>query len=196
MENVVIVSGARTPVGVFGGSLKDVPVSDLGAIAIKEALSRANIEPEMVEEVVMGCVGQYGEDAYLARVSAMKAGLPHHTTAQTVNRLCSSGLQAVVTGMTTIQTGMADVVVVGGAENMSRFPFLSRNARWGLNMGDATIQDSLTNVLSDPFENYHMGITAENVAEEFKISRKAQDEYALESQMKAIDAIKNGKFEN
>ncbi len=194
MENVVIVSGVRTPIGSFGGAFKNVSASELGAVVIKEAVRRAGIQPDMVDEVVMGCVGQIAEDAYLARVSAIKAGLPIATTAQTVNRLCSSGLQAIVTGMAAIQTGMAEIVVAGGAENMSRYPYMTREARWGLRMGDQSFQDVLTTVLSDPFENIHMGVTAENVAQEFNISREEQDRFAFESQRKAVQAIESGKF--
>lgn len=194
MENVVIVSGVRSAIGSYGGALKNLTASDLGAAVIKEAVKRANIKPEMVDEVIMGCVGQIAEDAYLARASAIKAGLPIETTAQTVNRLCSSGLQSIVTGMSAIQTGLADIVVAGGAESMSRFPYMVRDARWGLRMGDAKFEDLLINLLSDPFDKIHMGITAENVAEEFKIDRAAQDQFALESQQKAVNAIESGKF--
>jgi acetyl-CoA C-acetyltransferase len=194
MENVVIVSGARTPIGSFGGSLKKLSATDLGAIAIREAVNRAGIAPDMVEEVVMGCVGQYGNEAYLARVSAIKAGLPIETTAQTVNRLCSSGMQAILSGMQAIQTGQAEIVVAGGAESMSNYPFLSRDTRWGAKMGNLNFEDGLITILSDPFEKYHMGITAENVAKEFNISREEQDQFALESQQKAAKAIESGKF--
>ncbi|MBP1934061.1 thiolase family protein [Ammoniphilus resinae] len=194
MENIVIVSGVRTAVGTFGGAFKTVSASDLGAIVIKEAVNRAGIDASQVDEVIMGCVGQFGEEAYLARVSAIKAGLPVETTAQTVNRLCSSGLQAIVTGMSAIQTGMAEIVVAGGAENMSRYPYLSRDMRWGARMGDTGMVDGLQDILSDPFERYSMGVTAENVAEEFEISRLEQDQFALESQQKAIRAIESGKF--
>jgi len=194
MENIVIVSGVRTAVGTFGGAFKTVSASDLGAIVIKEAVNRAGIDASQVDEVIMGCVGQFGEEAYLARVSAIKAGLPIETTAQTVNRLCSSGLQAIVTGMSAIQTGMAEIVVAGGAENMSRYPYLSRDMRWGARMGDTGMVDGLQDILSDPFERYSMGVTAENVAEEFEISRLEQDQFALESQQKAARAIESGKF--
>src|SRR5699024_9766146 len=194
MDNVVIVSGVRSPIGRFGGAFKDYSASNLGATVIKEAVNRANIEPNVVQDVIMGCVGQIAEDAYLARVSAIKAGLPIETTAQTVNRLCSSGLQAIVTGMTTIQSGMAEVVVAGGSENMSRYPYLTRDARWGFRMGDRVIQDLLTTILSDPFEKVHMGVTAENVANKYNISRKEQDELAFSSQQRSIRAIKEGKF--
>lgn len=194
MEKVVIVSGVRTPIGRFGGALKDIKAADLGAIVIEEAVKRAKIDPDMVDEVVMGCVGQIGEDAFLARVSAIKAGLPITTTAYSVNRLCSSGLQAIVTGMMTIQTGMADIVVAGGTENMSQYPYMIRNVRSGLKMGHKQIEDTLITALSDPFENVHMGITAENVADDYGISRSEQDAFALESQKKAIEAIDSGKF--
>lgn len=194
VEKVVIVSGARTPIGSFGGSLKKLSASDLGAIAIREAVNRTGISFDMVEEVVMGSVGQCGSEAYLARVSALKAGLPNETTAQTVNRLCSSGMQAIVSGMQTIQTGQAEIVVAGGAESMSNYPFLSQSTRWGAKMGNVSLEDGLVTVLSDPLEKYHMGITAENVAEEFNISREEQDQFALESQQKAVSAIESGKF--
>nr|WP_322107607.1 thiolase family protein [Cytobacillus dafuensis] len=195
LEKVVIVSGVRTPIGSFGGGLKNVPVSDLGALVTKEAISRAGLSPEDIEEVVFGCVGQIGEDAYLARKSAIKAGVPIEATALSVNRLCSSGLQSIISAAQSIQTGMISVAVAGGAENMSRLPFLDFQRRWGSKMGDVLVKDALTEILSDPFEKYGMGITAENVAEKYQISREDQDQFALESQQKAIAAIEKGVFQ-
>jgi acetyl-CoA C-acetyltransferase len=194
MERVVITSGVRTAIGTFGGSLKNVPVSDLGAIVTKEAIKRSGLQARDIGEVVFGCVGQIGEKAYLARVAAIKAGLPIETTAMTVNRLCASGLQAIITGAQTIQTGMASTVVAGGAENMSTLPFLDYERRWGRKMGEVAVQDALSDILSDPFEKYAMGVTAENVAEKYKVSREEQDLFAYESQQKAVQAIKNGVF--
>lgn len=194
MEKIVIVSGVRTPIGSFGGGLKSVSVSDLGALVTKEAIRRAGLSPKDIEEVVFGCVGQIGEDAYLARKSAIKAGVPIEATALSVNRLCSSGLQSIISAAQSIQTGMISLAVAGGAENMSRLPFLDYQRRWGFKMGDVMVKDALTEILSDPFEKYGMGITAENVAAKYQISREEQDQFALESQQKAIAAIDKGVF--
>jgi acetyl-CoA C-acetyltransferase len=194
MEKVVITGGVRTAIGTFGGSLKDISVTDLGGIVTKEAINRSNLDVTEVDEVVFGCVGQIGEGAYLARVAAIKAGLPIETTALTVNRLCSSGLQSIISAAQSIQTGMTNIVVAGGAENMSSLPFLDYDRRWGKKMGEVIIQDSLTQILSDPFEKYAMGVTAENVAEKYQISREDQDQFALQSQQKAIQAIESGAF--
>lgn len=194
MEKIVITSGVRTPIGAFGGSLKDFSASELATIVTKEAIKRSELTPDEVQEVIFGCVGQVGENAYLSRIAALKAGLPLNSTALTVNRLCSSGLQSIVSGVQSIQTGMANIVVAGGAESMSNLPFLDYERRWGKKMGDVGITDALTNILSDPFERYAMGTTAENVAFKYEISREEQDEYALKSQHKAIEAIDNGVF--
>ena len=195
MKDIVIIDGARTAIGSFGGSLKDFPVTDLGAIVIEEALKRSGVKKEDVDEVVMGCVGQVAEDAFMARRCAIKAGIPATTsTAYTVNRLCSSGLQAIVTGAMAIEAGDADIVVAGGAESMNNLPYYVRKARFGLRMGDSVLEDGLVTSLTDPFSGKHMGITAENVAEKYHISRKDQDQFALESQQKAAKAVADGVF--
>jgi acetyl-CoA C-acetyltransferase len=194
-NDVVIVDGARTAIGTFGGSLKDIPAADLGAAVIAEALRRSGVDPDRVDEVVMGCVGQVAQDAYLARVAALHAGLPAGaSTAQTVNRLCGSGLQAILTGSQWLRLGDADVVVAGGAENMSRLPYYIWN-RWGRRLGHGELEDGVLSAVSDPFEHYPMGMTAENVAAEFGISREEQDRMALDSQLRAQAAIAEGRFE-
>jgi acetyl-CoA C-acetyltransferase len=194
MEDVIIASGVRTAIGKFQGSLADVPASDLGAHVIREAVSRAGIEPESVDSVVMGIVGQVAEDAYLSRHSTVKAGLPVTTTAMNVNRICGSGLEAINTASRLIQSGDADVVVAGGAENMTRMPYYLRKARAGYRLGHDTIEDGVIHLLSDPFKGYHMGITAENLADQFEVSRVAQDEFSAESQRRALHAIAEGRF--
>jgi acetyl-CoA C-acetyltransferase len=194
MEDVVIVSGTRTAIGRFQGSLADVSASDLGAHVIREAVSRAGIEPERVDSVIMGIVGQVAEDGYLSRHSAVKAGLPVGTPAMNVNRICGSGLEAINTGSRLIQSGDAEVVVAGGAENMTRMPFYLRKARTGYRLGHDAIEDGIIHLLSDPFKGYHMGVTAENLADQFEVSRAAQDELSAESQRRAINAIDKGYF--
>lgn len=196
MKDIVIVGGARTGIGTFNGSLMDFEVTDLGAIVIEEALKRAGVAKESVDEVVMGCVGQVAEDAFMARRSAIKAGLPIDSTAVTVNRLCSSGLQAIVTGMMEIQTGDAEIVVAGGGENMDKLPYYVRGARFGLRMGDSTLEDGLVLALTDPFSKMHMGITAENVAEKYGVTREDQDAFALRSQQLAAKASADGLFKD
>lgn len=196
MEDVVIASGVRTAIGRFNGSLADVPASDLGATVISEATRRAGIDPEQVDQVVMGIVGQVAEDAYLSRHAAVKAGIPIGTPAMNVNRICGSGLEAINTAARFIQTGDAQVVVAGGAENMTRMPFYLRKARTGYRLGHDRIEDGIVLMLSDPFEGYHMGITAENLAERFEITREAQDKFAAESQRRALEAIEKGRFKD
>ena len=194
-REVVVVSGARTPIGGYGGSLKDVPPTDLGAHCVRAAVSRAGIEPSEVGHVVFGNVIHTDvHDHYLARVAAINGGLPHATPAVTVNRLCGSGLQAIVTAAQTIMLGDADVTVAGGAENMSRSPYLSPSTRWGARMRDATLVDALVGALSDPFDDCHMGVTAENLARKYNISREDQDALAVESHHRAGHAIANGYF--
>lgn len=195
-ENIVIIAGARTAIGSFGGSLKDLEATDLGGIAIKEALKRAQVAPEDVDEVVMGCVGQAAENAFMARVSSIKAGISYEATALTVNRLCSSGLQAIVTAAMEIDNGFCDVAVAGGGESMDNIPFYLRNARRGYRMGHAELEDGLVTALSDPITRDHMGITAENIAERYHISREDQDAYALMSQQRAAKARDEGKFKD
>jgi len=194
MEDVIIASGVRTAIGRFQGSLAEVPASDLGAHVIRGAVSRAGIEPERVDQVVMGIVGQVAEDAYLSRHSAVKAGLPIGTPAMNVNRICGSGLEAINTASRLIQSGDAEVVVAGGAENMTRMPYYLRKARTGYRLGHDSIEDGIIHLLSDPFKGYHMGITAENLADQFEVSRAAQDEFSAESQRRALNAIEKGYF--
>jgi acetyl-CoA C-acetyltransferase len=196
MEDVVLVSGVRTAIGRFQGGFADVPASDLAATVIREAVSRAGIEPGQVDQVVMGIVGQVAEDAYLSRHAGVKAGLPISVPAINVNRICGSGLEAINTAARYIQAGDGDVVVAGGAENMTRVPFYLRKARTGYRLGHDAIEDGIIHLLSDPFQGYHMGITAENLADQFEVSRAAQDELAAESQRRAIHAIEQGYFKD
>jgi len=195
MKNIVIVSGARTPIGTFMGSLKDHSASDLGALAIKEALIRANMNPEEIDEVVFGCIGQVAEDAYVARVAAVKAGIPIESSAMTINRLCASGVQSIITAAMEIQCGAAEIVVAGGTESMTNYQYYLRKARSGYKFGDGVLQDGLTATLNDPFSGLQMGVTAENIAEKFGITRKEQDEFAYESQKKAAYAMDKNLFE-
>jgi acetyl-CoA C-acetyltransferase len=196
MKDIVLVSGVRTAIGSFGGSLKDFSASDLGAIAIREAVKRAGVAPEQVDEVAMGCVGQAAEDAYLSRMASVKAGIPVEATAITINRLCSSGLQAIVTAAMEISCNFAEIVVAGGAESMSNLPYYLRSARFGYRMGHGELEDGLVTALSDPFTRSHMGITAENVAEKYHVTREQQDQFALESQQNAAKAIAAGVFKD
>lgn len=193
-QNVMVVSAVRTAVGSFGGSLKDFETTKLGEIAIRAAVERAGIAPDCVEEVILGCVGQYGLNGFLARIAALNAGLSIHSSAQTVNRLCASGLQAVVTGATAIDHRDMDIVVAGGAESMSNFPYCSYQTRFGARMGDIVTKDALTTALAEPFTGTHIAMTAENIAEKFGFTREQVDAYALESQRRARAAIEAGKF--
>lgn len=193
-QNVMVVSAVRTAVGSFGGSLKDFETTKLGEIAIRAAVERAGIAPDCVEEVILGCVGQYGLNGFLARIAALNAGLSIHSSAQTVNRLCASGLQAIVTGATAIDHRDMDIVVAGGAESMSNFPYCSYQTRFGARMGDIVTKDALTTALAEPFTGTHIAITAENIAEKFGFTREQVDAYALESQRRARAAIEAGKF--
>lgn len=192
---VFIVSAARTAIGSFGGSLKDVALSQLATTAVGAALQRAGCAPERVGHVVLGnVIASEPGDAYLARVAALNAGLPKETPAFNVNRLCGSGLQAVISAAQSLLLGDTEVAIAGGAESMSRGPYLLSAARWGARLGDMQAQDYMLGVLHDPFQRIHMGITAENVAERHGISREAQDELALESQRRAARAIAEGRF--
>ena len=196
LQEAVIVSGARTAVGRFGGAFKDVAAPDLGAEAIKAALERAGIRPEQVEEVVMGNALQATEAGYAARLSSLKAGIPQETPTIAINRQCSSGLEAINMAAQLVRTGEVDIAVAGGMENMSQTPYLlGYQARFdGLRMGDATMRDGLTEGLGCPVNRYHMGVTAENVAERFEVSREDQDELALISHQRAVAAIAGGRF--
>ena len=196
MQDAVIVSGARTPVGRFGGAFKDVSAPDLGAEAIKAALERAGIEPEQVEEVALGNALQAQEAGYAARLATLKAGIPQETPTIAVNRQCSSGLEAINMAAQLVRTGEVDIAVAGGIENMSQAPYMmDYRARFdGLRMGDATMRDGLIEGLGCPVNRYHMGVTAENVAERFEVSREDQDAMALMSHQRAVAAIQNGRF--
>ncbi|MCB8816698.1 acetyl-CoA C-acetyltransferase [Desulfosporosinus shakirovi] len=195
MQEVVIVSGVRTPIASFGGALKGYGAANLGALVIKEAVRRAGIQGEQVDEVIMGNVLQAGLGQNPARQAALKAGLPVETTAQTINVVCGSGLKSIVSAAQAIMAGDADIVVAGGMEIMSDAPFVLNQARWGQSMGNGTIVDSMIkDGLWCAFNDYHMGITAENVAEKFSIGRVEQDEFAAGSQEKAVAAIEKGRF--
>lgn len=197
MREVVIASAVRTPIGVFGGSLKDVSAADLGALVIKEAVNRAGIKGELVEEVLMGNVIQAGLGQNVARQATIKSGLPKEVPAMTINKVCGSGLRTVALAAQIIKAGDADIIVAGGTENMSQAPYLLKTARWGQRMGDGKMVDSMINdALWDAFNDYHMGVTAENIAKEWNLTREEQDEFALNSQLKAEAAIKAGKFKD
>ena len=197
MREVVIVSAARTPIGSFGGSLKGVPTRKLGAIAIKGAVERAGIKPEMVDEVIMGAVLQGALGQNVARQMTLDAGLPIETPAMTINKVCGSGLRAVELAAQIIKAGDAEIVVAGGAENMSATAYAMPAARWGARMNNTQMVDMMVNDgLWDAFNGYHMGITAENVAEQWGITREELDEFSVISQNRAEAAIKAGKFKD
>ncbi|MGW6009359.1 thiolase family protein [Streptomyces sp. NPDC055210] len=184
-EKIIVLDGARTPVGSFGGAFKDVPGFELGATAAKEALRRSGVAAELVDEVVMGCIGQVGPDAYNARRVAIAAGLPKSVPAYTVNRLCGSGLQAIWSAAMQMRWGGVDFALAGGDESMTRMPFYDFGARAGYRLGDRTLVDGTVMMLTDPFHGIHMGVTAENVAAKYGVSRRQQDEFAAESQRRA-----------
>jgi acetyl-CoA C-acetyltransferase len=196
-REVVVVSGARTGIGDYGGALKEMPATKLGATAIREAVARAKIEPARVGHVVMGSV-IHGEakDMYLSRVAAIEGGIPVGTPCLTVNRLCGSGLQAIVSASQHIMLGDCDVAVAGGAESMSRAAYFLPTGRWGQRMGDAAVVDAMTGALHDPFGHGHMGVTAENIAAKYGFTRAQQDEFALASHRKAAKAIEAGYFKS
>ena len=197
MREVVIASAVRTALGSFGGSLKDVPAVDLGALVIKEALNKAGVKPECVDEVLMGNVIQAGLGQNPARQAAVKAGLPVEIPSMTINKVCGSGLRCVALAAQMIKAGDADVIVAGGMENMSQGPYVLRTARFGQRMGDGKMVDAMVNdAITDAFNGYHMGITAENIAEQWGLTREMQDEFAANSQIKAEAAIKAGKFKD
>lgn len=195
-KDVVIVSGVRLPVGSFGGSLKDISAIDMGAMVVKEAVKRAGIQPSDVDEAIVGQVGQIAECGFVARAISLKAGLPEETTAYSVNRQCGSGLQAIADAVMEIQTGFADVVVAAGAENISQLPYYVKDARWGARMGHKVFEDGVIDILTWPLGPYHNGVTAENVAEKYHVTREEQDQFALESHLRAAAAIEAGKFKD
>jgi len=194
-REVVIVSGARTAIGGFGGSLKGIAPTDLGGMVLAEAIKRAGIDASEVQHCVMGNVTHSDRrDMYMSRVAGKKAGLPDSSQALTVNRLCGSGLQAIISAAQMILLGDADIAVAGGAESMSRVPYWLPSARFGARMGDSEMVDAMTGALTCPFEDTHMGITAENVAAQWDITREQQDELAVSSHNRAEAAIKEGRF--
>ncbi|QDU56842.1 beta-ketothiolase BktB [Aeoliella mucimassa] len=194
-REVVVLSGVRTAIGGFGGSLKDTPPTELAAACVREAVSRANVPKQDVGHCIFGnIIHTDSHDHYLARVAGVKGGLPYETPALTLNRLCGSGLQAILTAAQTIMLGDAEVAVAGGAENMSRSPYFSTAMRFGARMNDSKMVDAMVGALSDPFEDYHMGVTAENVAKKYAISREDQDALAVESHRRAGAALNAGYF--
>ena len=197
MRDVVVVSAVRTAIGTFGGSLKDVPPIELGTTVVREALSRAQVNGADVGHVVFGhVVNTEPKDMYLSRVAAIQAGCGQETPAFNVNRLCGSGLQAIVSAAQAIQLGDCDIAIGGGAENMSRAPFASLNMRWGSRMGDTKMVDMMVGALHDPFQTIHMGVTAENIAKKWGITRDDQDALALESHLRAERATAQGRFKD
>lgn len=197
MKEAVIVSAVRTAIGAFGKSLKDIPAVDLGAVVIKEAVKRAGIKSEEINEVILGNVLQAGLGQNPARQAAIKAGLPTEIPAFTLNKVCGSGLRTVSLAAQIIKAGDADIIVAGGMENMSRAPYLVDNARFGYKMGNGQfIDEMIKDGLWDAFNDYHMGITAENIAEKWEITREEQDEFSVKSQNKAEKAIKSGEFKD
>ena len=195
-EGIVVAGAVRTSIGKFAGAFKDTPTSDLGANAIRAAVERAGISPDVVDEVILGCVGQVGDDAFNARLATLKAGLPEKTTAFNVNRLCGSGLQAINSAVQELRTGEAEVVVAGGNENMSIQPYLLPRAEVGWRLGQAALIDGTLSLVTDPFGRYQMGFTAEKVADRYGVSREAQDKFAAESQRRAAAAIAEGRFKD
>jgi acetyl-CoA C-acetyltransferase len=193
--DIYVVGAARTAIGTFGGSLKDVPMADLATTAIKAALQRSGVNPAQVEHVVMGnVIPTEPQDAYISRVAAMNAGIPKETPAYNVNRLCGSGLQAIISAAQTLLLGDAEVAIGAGVESMSRGLYILPAARWGARMGNTQAIDYMLGILHDPFHGFHMGITAENIAERNGISREMQDALAMEDQTRAFRAIEEGRF--
>ena len=196
MTDIVILDGARTAIGTFGGALAGTPPIELGTVAAKAALERSGVDGAQIGHVVFGhVINTEPRDMYLSRVAAMQAGVPSGTPAMNVNRLCGSGAQAIVSAVQALMLGDAEFALAGGAECMSRSPFIMQQARWGAKMGDVKSLDMMLGTLNCPFGNGHMGVTAENVAEEHGVSRAAQDAFALESQLRAAKAIEAGHFE-
>ena len=194
---VVVLSGVRTAIGDYGGGLKDIAPTELAGQVVKEAISRAKIDPKQIGQLVFGNV-IHGEakDMYFSRVACIKGGLPHDTTALTVNRLCGSGMQAIVSATQSILLGDCEAAVGGGAESMSRGGYLMPTLRWGQRMGDGGFIDMMVGALTDPFDTVHMGITAENIAAQWKITREQQDAFSVESHRRAINAIEKGYFKD
>jgi acetyl-CoA C-acetyltransferase len=193
-KTIVIVDGARTPIGSFGGMFKDVPAHELGATAARGALARAGVDGADIAEVVMGCIGQVGPDAYNARRVAIAAGVPTKVPAYTLNRLCGSGLQAIWSAAMEMRWNDLDLTLAGGDESMTRMPFYDFGARNGYRLGNRSLVDGTVMMLTDPFHDIHMGVTAENVATRYAVSRQEQDEFAVESQRRAATAVAQAAF--
>lgn len=197
MKEIVIASAVRTALGSYGGMFKDVSAVDLGVTVAKEALKRANVKPEMVDEVIFGNVLQAGLGQNVSRQVAIHAGIPVGVSSYTVNKVCGSGLKTVALAAQAILAGDAEIVLAGGTENMSQAPYILKSARWGQRMGNTQLEDTLVqDGLTDVFNNYHMGITAENIADQYGLTREEQDELALASQNRAEEAIKSGRFKD
>jgi acetyl-CoA C-acetyltransferase len=195
MKHAVILSACRTPIGSFGGALKDLTAADLGATVIREAIRRADVEPTAIGDVIMGCVLQAGQGMNVARQASLKAGIPVEVPAETVNRVCGSGLQSVVHAVEAVKVGYVDLVVAGGTESMSNAPYLMKGARWGYRMGNGELVDSmLAEGLTCAIKGCHMGMTAEEVVTQYGVSREDQDGFSAESQKRAADAIASGAF--
>lgn len=195
-DDVVIVAGARTAVGTFGGGLKTVSAIEMGSLVVREAVKRAGIDAAQVDECIVGQVGEWGENGFIARAVSLAAGLPQETTAYSVNRQCGSGLQSIADGVMELQTGMAEVVVAGGTESLSQLPYYVPSARWGARMGHKQFEDGVIDILTWPLGPYHNGVTAENVARRFEVSREEQDEFAATSQQRALAAIAAGVYKD
>ena len=196
LKDGVIVSAARTAVGKYGGSLKTISPIDMGALVVREAVKRAGISPDDVDEVIIGQVGEIAQCGFVARAVSLSAGLPEKTTAYSVNRQCGSGLQSIADAMMEIQTGHADVVVAGGTENMSQLPYYVKDARWGARMGHKVLEDGVLDILTWPLTNEHNGVSADNVAKRYHVTREEQDAFALRSHQRACAAIRDGKFKD
>ncbi|HVQ32138.1 MAG TPA: acetyl-CoA C-acetyltransferase [Vicinamibacteria bacterium] len=195
MTDIVILSGCRTPIGTFGGILKDVPAVELGALVVREALARAGVAPDAVDETILGCILQAGLGMNPARQASIGGGIPESVPAHTVNKVCGSGLKSVILAAQAIKAGDAEVVVAGGLESMSRAPFLLPGARWGERLGHGKVLDHMIHEgLTDAFHDIHMGVTAENLAERYAIGREEQDAFAAESQARAAAAMRDGRF--
>ena len=197
MKEVVIVSAARTAVGSFGGSLSKLSAVEIGAVAAKEAIKRAGIDPAIIDEAIIGNVISAGLGQNVGRQVALKAGLKEESTAISINKVCGSGIKAVTLAAQAIKSGDADVILCGGTESMSNAPYVLPTSRWGQRMGDSTMVDTMIkDGLWDAFNDYHMGVTAENIAEKWSLTREMQDEFALSSQLKAEKAVKEGRFKD
>ena len=197
MKELYVVNCCRTAIGSFGGSLKNTPAAEMGAIVVKEALNRAGVKPEQVDEVMFGCILTAAQGQNVARQVSIKAGIPYSVPAYTVGMVCGSGMKSVIEGARSILAGDSDVVVCGGTENMSAAPFVSMDARWGARMGDKKLVDTMIkDGLWDAYNNYHMGTTAENINDIWGITRKEQDEFAAASQQKACAARDSGRFDD